>query len=77
MVIFSGNESMEKQGLGANPQAPAEGDDEFDTYRKRMMMAYRFRPNPLVGFFWDLWDYGIFQEVFSFSFLPVFLRFRH
>ena len=25
-----------------------EDDDEFDTYRKRMMMAYRFRPNPLV-----------------------------
>ena len=23
-------------------------DDEFDTYRKRMMLAYRFRPNPLV-----------------------------
>ncbi|XP_077291157.1 uncharacterized protein LOC143914719 isoform X2 [Arctopsyche grandis] len=25
----------------------AEGDDEFDAYRKRMMLAYRFRPNPL------------------------------
>ncbi len=23
-------------------------DDEFDAYRKRMMLAYRFRPNPLV-----------------------------
>jgi len=34
-------------GLGANPSQAAEGDDEFDTYRKRMMMAYKFRPNPL------------------------------
>jgi splicing factor 4 len=25
-----------------------EGDDEYEAYRKRMMMAYRFRPNPLV-----------------------------
>jgi len=22
-------------------------DDEFDQYRKRMMLSYRFRPNPL------------------------------
>jgi hypothetical protein len=38
-------------GLGANPSQAAEGDDEFDTYRKRMMMAYKFRPNPLVSLF--------------------------
>ena len=25
-----------------------EGDNEFDIFRKRMMLAYRFRPNPLV-----------------------------
>lgn len=25
-------------------------DDDFDTYRKRMMLAYKYRPNPLVGF---------------------------
>jgi hypothetical protein len=25
-----------------------EDDDEFSLYRKRMMLAYRFRPNPLV-----------------------------
>ncbi|CAM9596611.1 unnamed protein product, partial [Ectocarpus sp. 8 AP-2014] len=24
-----------------------EGDNEFEQYRKRMMLAYRFRPNPL------------------------------
>jgi splicing factor 4 len=27
--------------------AAAEGDDAFDSYRKRMMLAYKFRPNPL------------------------------
>lgn len=27
---------------------PDMGDSEYDMYRKRMMLAYRFRPNPLV-----------------------------
>lgn len=43
---------MENQGLGV--EKPAEvnrGDDEYDAYRKRMMLAYRFRPNPLVRLF--------------------------
>ncbi|CRL05521.1 CLUMA_CG018146, isoform A [Clunio marinus] len=36
------------QGLGANEvEAPNENDNEYDAYRKRMMLAYRFRPNPL------------------------------
>ena len=35
-------------GLGANPSQADADDDEFDSYRKRMMLAYRFRPNPLV-----------------------------
>jgi splicing factor 4 len=25
----------------------AEGDDMFEQYRKRMMLGYKFRPNPL------------------------------
>ena len=38
------------QGLGANDiEAPNENDNEYDIYRKRMMLAYRFRPNPLVS----------------------------
>ncbi|XP_070505966.1 SURP and G-patch domain-containing protein 1 isoform X2 [Chironomus tepperi] len=37
------------QGLGANEvEAPNENDNEYEIYRKRMMLAYRFRPNPLV-----------------------------
>ena len=38
----------DRLGLGANTGDVDEDDDEFDQYRKRMMLAYRFRPNPLV-----------------------------
>ncbi|XP_068196620.1 SURP and G-patch domain-containing protein 1 [Antennarius striatus] len=37
-------------GAGFGVERPAEltkHDDEYDAYRKRMMLAYRFRPNPL------------------------------
>ncbi|PKY24817.1 hypothetical protein GLOIN_2v1636550 [Rhizophagus irregularis DAOM 181602=DAOM 197198] len=35
-------------GLGqTKPEGVEEEDDEFEIYRKRMMLAYRFRPNPL------------------------------
>ncbi|GLG94889.1 Uncharacterized protein GBIM_01976 [Gryllus bimaculatus] len=38
----------ENQGLGLErPEDVSKGDDEYDAYRKRMMLAYRFRPNPL------------------------------
>jgi splicing factor 4 len=38
----------ENQGLGVErPEDVTHGDDEYDAYRKRMMLAYRFRPNPL------------------------------
>jgi len=40
----------ERMGLGTEkPGEISANDDEFDSYRKRMMMAYRFRPNPLVS----------------------------
>ncbi|XP_017771547.1 PREDICTED: actin cytoskeleton-regulatory complex protein PAN1-like isoform X2 [Nicrophorus vespilloides] len=36
------------QGLGLDQaENIATNDDEYDAYRKRMMLAYRFRPNPL------------------------------
>ena len=48
---YRGQNAGDKKGLGTNiPHDLKEGDDEFDAYRKRMMMAYRFRPNPLVSF---------------------------
>ncbi|XP_046441957.1 SURP and G-patch domain-containing protein 1-like isoform X2 [Daphnia pulex] len=38
----------EAQGLGAiKPEDLTSNDNEYDAYRKRMMLAYRFRPNPL------------------------------
>ena len=50
MRSHRGKRSFDQSGVGAT--APAEvkkEDDEFDLYRKRMMLAYRFRPNPLVS----------------------------
>uniref|UniRef100_A0A146L5G3 SURP and G-patch domain-containing protein 1 n=1 Tax=Lygus hesperus TaxID=30085 RepID=A0A146L5G3_LYGHE len=36
------------QGLGVTNPGDVDGDDdEYAAYRKRMMLAYRFRPNPL------------------------------
>lgn len=41
---------MEGRGVGIDrPATLDKDDDEYDAYRKRMMLAYRFRPNPLVG----------------------------
>ena len=44
------------------PDSLTDNDDEYDAYRKRMMLAYRFRPNPLVSLFTKglliyTWDY--------------------
>ncbi|KAI4459426.1 arginine/serine rich splicing factor sf4/14 [Holotrichia oblita] len=38
----------QNQGLGLEqPDQIGNADDEYESYRKRMMLAYRFRPNPL------------------------------
>ncbi|GJQ72572.1 hypothetical protein Trydic_g1240 [Trypoxylus dichotomus] len=38
----------QNQGLGLEqPDQIDNADDEYESYRKRMMLAYRFRPNPL------------------------------
>ena len=42
--------AYDNAGLGVErPEEVSNDDDEFDVYRKRMMLAYRFRPNPLVA----------------------------
>lgn len=42
--------SGDQRGFGVRAAAQLQqGDDEFEAYRKRMMIAYRFRPNPLVS----------------------------
>ncbi|OQV11516.1 putative SURP and G-patch domain-containing protein 1 [Hypsibius exemplaris] len=39
---------LERAGLGTKkPDEPSAEDDEFSLYRKRMMTAYKYRPNPL------------------------------
>lgn len=48
--FFRANQRSENQGLGVDrPDEVSKDDDEFEAYRKRMMLAYRFRPNPLVS----------------------------
>jgi len=44
---FRSGSGGDRIGLGANAGEADEDDDEFDTYRKRMMLSYRFRPNPM------------------------------
>ncbi|CAG2164271.1 unnamed protein product [Oppiella nova] len=40
--------AVNNAGLGqTRPEELSNTDDEYEAYRKRMMMAYRFRPNPL------------------------------
>ena len=49
IIILRGKQSFDQSGVGAvKPAEVKKTDDEFDLYRKRMMIAYRFRPNPLV-----------------------------
>jgi hypothetical protein len=49
ITFYRASTRPENQGLGVErPEDVAHGDDEYDAYRKRMMLAYRFRPNPLV-----------------------------
>lgn len=46
--VNKGNQSVEGRGLGIDrPSGLNKEDDEYDAFRKRMMLAYRFRPNPL------------------------------
>jgi splicing factor 4 len=46
--VNKGKQSFDQSGLGVvKPAEVKKSDSEFDLYRKRMMLAYRFRPNPL------------------------------
>ncbi|RUS22324.1 hypothetical protein BC937DRAFT_89653 [Endogone sp. FLAS-F59071] len=48
--VNKAEQAPDKAGLGQEkPDGVTEEDDEFEIYRKRMMLAYRFRPNPLVS----------------------------
>lgn len=46
--VNKGTAPVDHAGFGqGRPDDIKSGDDEFEAYRKRMMLAYRFRPNPL------------------------------
>lgn len=63
-ILFRASQRENHQGLGANEvEAPNENDNEYDAYRKRMMLAYRFRPNPLVSFI----ELSIFSATLKFN----------
>lgn len=48
--VNKGLQPVDNAGLGqGRPDDVKAGDDEYEAYRKRMMLAYRFRPNPLVA----------------------------
>ncbi|XP_010742542.1 SURP and G-patch domain-containing protein 1 isoform X2 [Larimichthys crocea] len=46
--VHKGTTAMNGAGFGVDrPATLTKNDDEYDAFRKRMMLAYRFRPNPL------------------------------
>ncbi|XP_076601637.1 SURP and G-patch domain-containing protein 1 isoform X1 [Chaetodon auriga] len=46
--VNKGTTAMNGAGFGVErPAMLTKSDDEYDAFRKRMMLAYRFRPNPL------------------------------
>ncbi|KAG7273194.1 hypothetical protein CRUP_019321 [Coryphaenoides rupestris] len=46
--VHRGVTAVDGAGFGVDRPAELKGnDDEYDAFRKRMMLAYRFRPNPL------------------------------
>lgn len=52
MSFYRATQRDSNQGLGtASNTTPEAGDNEYEAYRKRMMLAYRFRPNPLVNLY--------------------------
>uniref|UniRef100_A0A9J7XMX2 SURP and G-patch domain containing 1 n=1 Tax=Cyprinus carpio carpio TaxID=630221 RepID=A0A9J7XMX2_CYPCA len=48
--VNRGSTAVDGAGFGVDrPAELSKSDDEYDAFRKRMMLAYRFRPNPLVS----------------------------
>ncbi|XP_021469626.1 SURP and G-patch domain-containing protein 1 [Oncorhynchus mykiss] len=46
--VHRGTTAVDGAGFGVDRPSVLSGqDDEYDAFRKRMMLAYRFRPNPL------------------------------
>jgi splicing factor 4 len=46
---MAGNVKKDHLGVGASQPGEVTADDDiYEQYKKRMMLGYRFRPNPLV-----------------------------
>lgn len=68
-----GTTAMNGAGFGVDrPAELSKGDDEYDAFRKRMMLAYRFRPNPLVTY---LLFSNIVKVIYKIS--PIYLNCLH
>lgn len=47
--IMAGNVKLDNLGVGAQQPGEVTADDDiYEQYKKRMMLGYRYRPNPLV-----------------------------
>lgn len=47
--VMAGNVKLNNLGVGAEqPGEVTPDDDIYEQYKKRMMLGYRYRPNPLV-----------------------------
>lgn len=68
-MFFRATQRDSNQGLGtASNTTPEVGDNEYDAYRKRMMLAYRFRPNPLVNISFSFFFFYLLTLIFLPSF---------
>lgn len=50
--ISAGNVKIDNLGVGASKPGEVKPDDDiYEQYKKRMMLGYRYRPNPMVYLF--------------------------
>lgn len=48
--LAAGGAKLDGLGVGAaKTHEPSASDDIYEQYKKRMMLGYKHRPNPLVG----------------------------
>lgn len=51
--ISAGNVKIDNLGVGATKPGEVKPDDDiYEQYKKRMMLGYRYRPNPMVYIFY-------------------------
>lgn len=69
--IMAGNVKKDNLGVGAvQPGEVTPEDDIYEQYKKRMMLGYRHRPNPLV-------NYPFYYELFCTDVLSYYISGFH